>query len=171
MNTDWEVAIEFVLKIEGGEEGELVPNDRGGYTKFGISSVANPDVDVPNLTKEGAKQIYRERYWNTCRCDELPSPLAICVFDSAVNQGVTQTKKMLQIALGGVKVDGIIGEETITAIFKSDEKLTRRFMAQRMARYARIIMRDQSQEVFIENWSDRLMRVAQIVFKQLPAVA
>ncbi len=73
MITDWEKSIEFVLKEEGGENGELISNDKGGYTKFGISSIHNPDIDVMALTKDKAMEIYRFRYWNACKCDELPS--------------------------------------------------------------------------------------------------
>lgn len=164
MNNDWEKAVEFVLKEEGGSLGELIPGDKGGYTKFGISSAANPDVDVPNLSRDGAKEIYRTRYWQACKCDELPSPLAIAVFDAAVNQGVRSTIKMLQIALG-IAVDGVIGDQTITAAHKATA-ISRRFLAQRMARYCRTIMKDPTQEIFAENWSSRLMRCAEIVLNK-----
>ncbi len=167
MNTDWNTAIEFVLKAEGGAEGELVPNDKGGYTKFGISTAANPDIDIPNLTEDGAKALYKERYWLPCKCDELPTPLAIAVFDAAVNQGVGMATRMLQIALN-VAVDGVIGERTIAAAFKSGPIAVRRFMAQRMARYIRIISKDHTQEVFADNWSNRLMKLAQVVFAEGP---
>lgn len=163
MNTDWEKAIEFVLKEEGGENGELVAHDKGGYTKFGISSAANPDIDVPNLTKDGAKQLYKDRYWHPCHCDELPSPLAIAVFDAAVNQGVGGAIRALQIALN-VDVDGVMGDKTKAEAFKSGPVTLRRFMAQRMVRYTRAIMKDNTQEAFIDNWSNRLMRCAQLVF-------
>lgn len=165
MNENWEKSIEFVLKEEGGENGELVPNDKGGYTKFGISTAANPDIDIPNLTKEAAKQIYRERYWNACKCDELPWPYSIAVFDAAVNQGEGAARRMLQIALN-VTVDGVLGDKTMGAVFKSTNGL-RRFMAQRMARYVRTVLKDPTQEVFVDIWSARLMRLATIVFKDI----
>lgn len=165
MKEDWNVSIEFVLKEEGGENGELVANDKGGYTKFGISSVHNPGVDFNSLTKDGAIEIYRKKYWDAIKGDELPWPLSIAVFDACVNQGDGAARRMLQIALN-VSVDGIFGEETITAAFKSGQNTLRRFMAQRMARYARTIMKDTTQEMFIENWSNRLMKLAQLIFKQ-----
>lgn len=165
MNTDWDSAIAFVLKSEGGYTVD--PNDHGGETNFGISKRQYPHENIKDLTEERAREIYRNDYWQACRCDELPSPLAIAVFDAAVNQGDGAAKRMLQIALG-VTVDGIIGEQTITAAFKSGAGTLRRFMAQRMARYARTIMRDQTQEVFIENWSGRLMSLAALVFTPRP---
>jgi len=167
MNTDWDKAIEFVLKEEGGATGELVTNDKGGYTKFGISSAANPDVDFPNLTKEAAQEIYKQRYWHPCHCDELPSPLAIAVFDAAVNQGVGGAIRALQIALN-LDADGIMGDKTKSEAFKAGPKTLRRFMAQRMVRYVRTIIKDNTQEGFLDNWSNRLMRLAVLVFAGLP---
>lgn len=164
MNSDWAVAIEFVFKEEGGANGELVAGDKGGYTKFGISSAANPDINVPDLTREGAEDLYRKRYWQACRCDELPSPLAIAVMDAAVNQGVKGAGKCLQIALGLNVVDGIIGDVTVSAAHKASN-VARRFLVQRMVRYARTMMKDPTQEVFAENWASRLMRCAELVLK------
>lgn len=164
MNSDWETAIEFVLKEEGGELGELVKNDKGGYTRFGISSAAHPNVELSSLTRDGAKEIYKKEYWQACRCDELPSPLAIAVFDAAVNQGEGAAKRMLQMALN-VEVDGIIGDQTITAAFKYGPRVARSFLARRMSRYIRTVMKDPTQEVFADNWSNRLMRCAQLVLK------
>lgn len=161
MNTDWEQAIAFVLKAEGGYTVD--PNDHGGETNFGISKRSYPSEDIKNMTEGRAREIYERDFWQTCSCDDLPSPLSIAVFDAAVNQGVGSAKRMLQIALG-VTVDGIIGEKTISAAYKSGEDGVRRFLAQRMAQYARIVLRDSTQEVFLDNWSNRLMSLAKLVF-------
>lgn len=167
MNTDWDTAIAFVLKEEGGYT--LDPNDHGGETNFGISKRRYPNENIKDMTEERARELYRKDFWQKCWCDELPSPLAIAVFDCAVNQGENAAKRLLQIALN-VDVDGIIGEKTISAAHKSGPNTLRRFMAQRMARYARTIMKDPTQEVFADNWSNRLMRLAQLVFKQQAVV-
>lgn len=164
MNSDWEASIIFVLKEEGGYT--LDPNDHGGETNFGISKRSYPNEDIKNMTETRAREIYQKDFWQACRCDELPSPLAIAVFDSAVNQGTGGATRCLQIALGNLAVDGIMGEQTIAAAFKSTQPLTRQFMAQRMVRYIRTIMKDNSQEAFADNWSNRLMRLAMVVFKE-----
>ena len=54
-------AIEKVLEYEGGYN----PKDSvtGKPVKYGIDQVANPDVDVSNITKDDARNIYREKYW------------------------------------------------------------------------------------------------------------
>lgn len=168
MNTDWGTAIAFVLKEEGGYT--LDPNDKGGETNFGISKRRYPNEDIKNITETRARELYQKDFWHELRCDELPSPLSIAVFDAAVNQGEGAAKRMLQIALN-VTVDGVIGEKTIAAAHKSGSNIVRRFMAQRMARYMRTIMKDPTQEVFADNWSNRLMRCAEIVLTARTAVA
>ena len=54
--------IEVVLEHEGGYVHD--PKDLGGETNFGIAKRFYPDVDIKNLTKEQAKQIYKKDYWD-----------------------------------------------------------------------------------------------------------
>ncbi len=52
-------------------------------------------------------------------CDQLLSPLALMVFDAAVNNGAQNAREWLQAAIG-VKADGEIGiEETLPALSKA----------------------------------------------------
>lgn len=161
MNTTWETAIAFVLKQEGGYTLDV--NDNGGETNFGISKRSYPNEDIRNMTEARAREIYQKDFWQALRCDELPFPLDFIMFDASVNQGDGAAPRMLQIALG-VTVDGVIGEKTITAAFKSGAEMPRHFMTQRMARYIRTVLHDATQEVFAENWSNRLMSLAELIF-------
>ena len=61
MKTSFEDIIEEVLKHEGGYVND--PDDAGGETNFGIAKKFNPDVDIKNLTKEGAKKIYYDKFY------------------------------------------------------------------------------------------------------------
>lgn len=167
MKEDWEKAITFVLKEEGGYG--VHPNDRGGETNFGISKRRFPNEDIAAMTEARAKHLYRLHYWDLMKCDELPSPMAIAVFDAAVNQGEGWAARALQLALG-VPADGNIGPRTIAAANKAGIHGVRRFLQLRMVRYARIIMRDPTQDVFIETWSKRLMCLAEICFSQQATV-
>ena len=97
---DFDTLVERVLKREGGYVNNKA--DRGGATNFGISKRANPDVDVENLTREEAKRIYRERYWDPLNADELPEDVRDLAFDTAVMHGVGTAKKWLA-ASGGDK--------------------------------------------------------------------
>lgn len=106
-----------------GKEGGYVANDAGaGETNFGINKEANKDVDVKNLTKEKAIEIYRERYWNAIGADKLPPDLAYIAFDAAVNQGVPATKEMLDKANGDVSKFVQLREERYKETAKNPEK-------------------------------------------------
>ena len=103
-----------------GEEGGLTNDaaDPGGLTNWGISQAAYPSVNIRALTKDGAEAIYLRDYWTPAGCDKLPGPLALMVFDAAVNNGLERAKDWLQMAVG-VKADGEIGPETLGALTKA----------------------------------------------------
>lgn len=95
METNFERAVEFVLKHEGGYVDN--PNDPGGETKYGISKRAYPELDIKNLTEEKAKEIYHRDYWLKSGCEKIASGLDIVVFDTAVNCGVARASALLGI--------------------------------------------------------------------------
>lgn len=145
----------FALVV--GEEGGYVndPTDPGGETKYGISKRSNPDVDIKNLTLDGAKKIYRG-VWDNVRGDELPWPLAAYVFDAAVNQGPQAAVKTLQHVLG-IEQDGEIGTHTLVAVSEHDwEDGLPRYLAQRAMRYAGT----RNFLVYGEGWLFRLFRLS-----------
>lgn len=81
-----------------GHEGGYVNDarDPGGETNWGISKRSYPNVDIRNLTQDGAKAIYHRDFWTAMNCDALPAPLALVVFDTAVNSGRTRANAFLQ---------------------------------------------------------------------------
>lgn len=96
--SDFEFAFQLTIGNEGGfQNGKL---DRGNWTggfpgkgklkgtKFGISAMSYPDLDIENLTLEQAHDIYERDYWLAANCQDYPRPVACEVFDAAVNHGV-----------------------------------------------------------------------------------
>jgi lysozyme family protein len=160
---DWERAIAFVLKMEGGAEVENDPLDRGGQTKFGISKAAFPALDVKNLTLDQAKDIYRRAYWNEVHGDELPWPFSAAVFDAAVNQGPGIARRMLQVALR-VEVDGNVGPKTVAAAHAAGEDVVRRFLVLRLVRYTQTCVDRPDQMHWAANWANRVLRLADLCF-------
>lgn len=118
----------------GGErdKGEL----RG--TKYGISAKAYPHMDIRSLTLEDAREIYRRDYWIPTGCDQMPLPIALAVFDQAVNMGPSVAVKALQLALR-VSPDGVMGPETLAAAKGATvEAVLPDLLSHRAFRYARI---------------------------------
>jgi len=149
-------AVDDLLVIEGGLSDN--PKDRGGKTKHGISSRWHPDVDIDNLTVEGAVKIYREEYWNPNRYSELPKSLAKKVFNVATNIGPARANKMFQKAMGlkGSEQDGKIGDDTIKLAFNKDPKVViDRIIKDQQKLYDKLIKSDQSQEEWTNGWRNR----------------
>ena len=158
MKTSFEQIIEQVLEHEGGYVND--PHDAGGETNFGIAKKFNPDVDIKNLTKEGAKEIYYEKYWKPSKADKVPDQLKHIYFDMVVNFGKRGAVKVLQqaaVAKGHkIAVDGGIGPNTLKAI-KNVE--TDRVRAYRVLKFASIVIKKPTQEKFWLGWFRRAIGV------------
>ena len=121
MERNFSEALAHTLKFEGGWANH--PNDPGGTTMKGVThkTYANylgRDVthdELRAISDEHLADIYRKRYWDACRCDELPAGLDLAVFDAAVNTGPAQAARLLQ-RIVGVPADGGIGPKTIAAV-------------------------------------------------------
>ena len=87
--------IGFVLEHEGGTY-ENDPDDPGGETKWGIDKRSHPKVDIRNLTKEDATEIYYASYWKPNRCETLALKLGESHFDACVNCGSGRANRFLK---------------------------------------------------------------------------
>lgn len=122
---NFERALQAILRFEGGYVDH--PADPGGATNMGITQgtlaawrgkrVTKPEVHA--LSRAEAAMIYRARYWDAVRGDELPSGLDLALFDLAVNSGVARAVRLLQRALH-LKQDGRIGKHTLARITAGD---------------------------------------------------
>lgn len=108
----FEQAIERVLSHEGGYVNN--PADPGGETQWGISKRSYPNVDIKNLTRGQAIEIYRKDFWEKVNADELYDGVAYQSLDFAVNSGVSTAIRYLQRALG-VADDGHFGPHSVAA--------------------------------------------------------
>jgi len=152
-------AINIVLKDEGGYSN--TPGDAGGETNFGISKRSYPNVDIKNLTRDGAIAIYYKDFWCTGPYGGLAdSALASKVFNTSVNAGQSRAIKLLQQAANtqgsNLVVDGVAGPKTIAAInaMYAPAVLAAYRQAQE-AFYLAIIAKDPSQAKFKNGWITR----------------
>lgn len=93
MKKNFDRSVDFVLKWEGGYVCDNT--DPGGETNFGISKKAYPNLDIRNLSKQDAKDIYYRDYWRNIGCDGMEYPLDIISFDTGVNCGVTRVHRWI----------------------------------------------------------------------------
>ena len=85
-----------------GHEGGYVnnPEDPGGETNWGISKRSYPNIDIKNLTRDGANAIYLRDFWNRIKGDKLYDGVAYQLFDFAVNSGIETAVRYFQRAIG-----------------------------------------------------------------------
>ena len=125
MLSNFPASLALILKSEGGFVNH--PRDPGGMTNLGVTrnvwrDWVKRDVDeaeMRSLTPELVAPLYKARYWDACKCDDLMLGIDYCVFDAAVNMGPFRAAKLLQTALG-VTADGVIGRATIAATTAAD---------------------------------------------------
>jgi Glycosyl hydrolase 108/Predicted Peptidoglycan domain len=160
--SNFDACLTLVLGAEGGFSND--PRDRGGATKYGITigtltdwrRSRSPDAtvaldDVHALTVEEAKEIYRSRYWNVMRCDDLPGGVDLLVFDFGVNAGPARSARILQEILG-VEQDGSIGPVTLNGLNTvTPDKIIRDFSARRLDFYRSL----KDFAVFGAGWTNR----------------
>lgn len=110
---DFDKAFDRLIGNEGGYVNN--PADPGGETNWGISKASYPEVDIKNLTRDGAKAIYLRDFWKRVHADNMNGAVAFQAFDFAVNSGIAPAIRALQAA-AGVEADGIYGPVTHDAI-------------------------------------------------------
>lgn len=137
-------------------------DDRGGFTRYGITQGTAGGIDkVKSLTRESAKAIYRDRFWNSIKCEEMPPQLALILFDSGCGSGPNTAARWLQEVLG-VEVDGRVGNGTLRAIAAHQsqsqvEELCNRLTKRRLQYCDAIYKHDPSQLKFKPGWTRRAL--------------
>lgn len=120
-----------IIKVEGGYVNN--PKDSGGETMYGITKATAKafgyDGAMKSLPLSLAKQIYKERYWDALKLDDVQNDCpSVCLklCDIAVNMGVKQAAFFLQRILNimnkegelypDIVADGKVGNLTIRAL-------------------------------------------------------
>lgn len=121
MKDNFDEALRQVLHHEGGYVNH--PKDPGGRTNLGVTQRVweewvGHDVDeqtMRNLTHDVVGPMYKVKYWDKIKGDDLPDGVDYIVFDAAVNSGPGRAAKWLQAVVGAV-ADGAIGAGTLKAV-------------------------------------------------------
>lgn len=124
---DFEKVLPLLFNDEGGYCNDA--GDPGGPTKWGIiyddlvvwrgcpksASLAQRIAAVRAVDQAEAAAIYKAKYWDSLKCDDLPAGVDYCVFDFGVNSGIARAARELQ-RIVGAKMDGIVGGMTLKAV-------------------------------------------------------
>jgi len=127
MRENFENALASVLHHEGGYVHHKL--DPGGMTNLGVTKKVweewvGHEVDekaMRALTPEIVGPMYKAKYWDRIKGDDLPSGVDYAVFDAAINSGPGRAAKWLQQAVGAVP-DGAIGAGTLAKVAAMDAK-------------------------------------------------
>lgn len=127
MKANFDAALKAILHHEGGFVNH--PADPGGMTNLGVTKtvweewVGHPvdEKQMRALTPELVGPLYKKKYWDKIKGDDLPDGVDYAVFDAAVNSGPGRAAKWLQGCVG-VEQDGGIGPKTLAAVAAFDPK-------------------------------------------------
>lgn len=180
-------ALADVLKVEGGWVQDA--DDAGGETYCGVARNFHPSwvgwhtIDMakgsgnfpavlsklPQLRDQVAA-FYKSNFWDRLSGDTLPPPLAVRLFNVAVNVGVHRAVLWLQQALNvlnrngrdypDLTEDGVLGRQTITTLFRylandGPDLLMLAFGIIQGNHYLKYMRRSPAQEKYARGWLKR----------------
>ncbi len=158
---NFDKCLELLLKHEGGYVND--PRDNGGMTNLGVTKVVweewlgRPvsEKEMRALTPTMVAPMYKRKYWDACRSDELFLGVDYAVFDVAVNSGTGRAIKLLQQSVGATP-DGGFGPITMGLVKKADPvNLIELYCARRLE----FLQALRSFEHFGKGWSRRVAEV------------
>jgi lysozyme family protein len=172
MQSNFDKCLALMLAHEGGYVHH--EKDPGGRTNLGVTQRVweewvGHDVDEKQmraLTPELVSPLYKRKYWDAVRADDLVSGVDYAVFDVAVNSGAGRAIKFLQSCVG-VDADGGFGPRTLAAV-KVAEQDPERLIELYCAKRLEFLQSLKTFETFGKGWS---RRVAEVKDKALTMVA
>jgi lysozyme family protein len=161
MKDNFDAALKAILHHEGGFVNH--PKDPGGMTNLGVTKKVweewvGHEVDektMRGLTPEIVGPMYKVKYWDKVKGDDLPAGVDYVVFDAAVNSGPGRAAKWLQACVG-VEPDGGIGPKTLAAVNAFDAShLVEDYAKRRLS----FLMDLQTWDTFGKGWGRRVAEV------------
>ena len=169
MKDNWEQCFALVLKNEGG----YVDNnsDPGGATNLGCTkatweawvghSVTKDDIKA--LMPNDVMPLYKAKYWDTIKGDDLPEGVDYAVFDFAIKSGPSRAAKALQSVLG-VNPDGKIGPATLDALEAANPRDIATSICEARLAFLQSLP---TYGTFGKGWSRRVSEVENTAFKMV----
>jgi len=172
----------FTAKWEGGYSDDEF--DPGGVTKYGVcieflKDFTTPELErigvqgpvtrstIVGLTREKAERALFLRFWDDLNLEQVPMPMALCVYDYAMNCGAKNAVKRIQRDWNdelpwmrkreALHIDGVIGPKTIAALTEwNTMKGIHEVCEDRRIYYRTICDRNPKLEKFHKGWKNRV---------------
>ena len=166
MEDNFNESLAHVLKHEGGFVNH--PKDPGGATNLGCTKRVWEEWvghevtvdDIRSLTVADVTPLYKKKYWDAVRGDDLPRGVDFAVFDLAINSGTGRASKLLQRAVG-VAADGAIGPATLAAVASiNPRELATKVCEARLA----FLQGLPTWETFGKGWGRRVKETEKVAF-------
>ncbi len=162
--SSYDAALARLLAHEGGYTNH--PSDPGGPTNFGITiydyrKYVKPSAtaaDVKAMNVDEAKAIYRAKYWDAQRCDELPAGVDDCVFDYGVNSGIGRSGRVLRRCLNLPDHSGVVNDMVVAVALHADAKALVTAICDERLRFLQSL---RTWSVFGKGWGRRVSEVRQ----------
>lgn len=172
---DYNTAFQLMIAHEGGYVND--PDDPGGETYKGVArkifskwsgwtivdtakrqpgfpASLDKDVDL----QEAISDFYRVNFWDKINGDKITNQeIANSIFDFGVNAGTGTSASLAQLVVN-VNSDGVIGNDSLTAInaFDSDHFLAA-FTVAKIARYVNIVKKRPTSQKYFYGWVRRAL--------------
>ncbi len=169
MKDNFDDALKAILHHEGGYVDH--PKDPGGRTNLGCTQrvweewVGHPvdEKTMRGLTPADVAPLYKAKYWDKIKGDELPTGVDYAVFDAAINSGPGRAAKWLQTTVGAVP-DGAIGAGTLAKVAAMDaEEIVEKYQATRLA----FMQSLPTWDTFGKGWGRRVTEVKDAALKMV----
>lgn len=173
MKDNFESSLKHLLAHEGGWSDH--PADPGGATMKGVTLEVfrefkrNPHItkeELRNISDEDLAAIYKKRYWDAVRADELVSGVDYAVFDCAVNSGPGRAIKVLQACVGTTP-DGGFGSVTMAAVAQFQGDVAKTLVKEYCEKRLDFLKSLKTFEVFGRGWERRVNEVEKTALEML----
>ena len=173
MKDNFESSLKHLLAHEGGWSDH--PADPGGATMKGVTLQVfrefkrNPHItkeELRNISDEDLATIYKKRYWDAVRADELVSGFDYAVFDCAVNSGPGRAIKIIQACVGTTP-DGGFGSVTMAAVAQFQGDVAKTLVKEYCEKRLDFLKSLKTFEVFGKGWERRVNEVEKTALEML----
>lgn len=172
---DFTQAFQLTIAHEGGYVND--PDDPGGETYKGVARKSWPkwlgwyiidllkgqsgfpaNLDQNEELQSEVENFYEIQFWNRISGSLIAEQaVANSIFDFAVNAGVKPSSELAQKAVR-VEMDGVIGNDSITAInFVNTEIFLLRFALGKIRRYVEIVKKRPASLKYLVGWLTRTL--------------